>query len=282
MHRIVWSFIIVSSVVAAWRWQTFRSKALTLDHIQLHATSAVFIGANWVIFVWAVNSGYVIQASLGGYILLFSLVSASSENAFVPFNVVAVVVISIGDGVVPWISLALALTEGVYGLLKKQASLSSLDGVAIETGALFLPSVGYLVAAETHGQCAFGHVSIATSVLLIGAGIMATTTLLAFGYAVQHVPLTLIGVLRFLTPTIQVCLAVFVYHEQFSLIHSVGFVLLWTALVIFTTQSYTIQQEAKRRKKYDVEMDDVDVLWSHATQSLLDVQDDAKAMYQSI
>ncbi|KAF0691387.1 hypothetical protein As57867_017323, partial [Aphanomyces stellatus] len=202
----------------------------------------------------AANAGYIVQTSLGGYILplvtvLLGVVVLGEKLRplqWVAIGIAAlgVLIVSIGYGVVPWISFALATTEGIYSLLKKKATLGPLDGVMIETGALFLPSLGYLAATETHGHGAFGHESIGTTLLLLGAGVMATSTLVSFGYAVQRIPLTLIGVLRYVTPTIQVCLAVFFYHEPFSTVNLCGFVLLWIALTLFSYQSYVAHCEA--------------------------------------
>ncbi|KAF0717961.1 Aste57867_1987 [Aphanomyces stellatus] len=257
-HRIVWSFLIVLTIVALTQWDHFYNKALTAANIRLHATSAVFIGTNWALFVWAVNSGYVIQASLGNYILplvtvLLGVVILREplrpwQWVAIAIAAVGVLVVSVGYGVVPWISFALSLTEGMYGLLKKKATLKSLEGVVIETGSLFVPAASYLVYAEWQGVGAFGHGTMGKNWLLFGAGIMATSSLTSFGYAVQRIPLTLIGVLRYITPTIQVCLAVYVYHEPFSTVNLCGFVLLWIALTIFTCQSYLKHREDSIKK----------------------------------
>ncbi|KAG9403769.1 hypothetical protein AC1031_005263 [Aphanomyces cochlioides] len=258
MHRIVWSFLIVLAIVALTGWQSFREKALTWTNIKLHATAAYFIGTNWALFVWAVNSGFVIQASLGNYILPLVTVLLGVAVLHEPLRPwqwfaiglasVGVLIVSIGYGVVPWISFALSMTEGIYGLLKKKATLSSLEGVVLETGALFIPAVSYLLWSNYEGVGAFGHGTTKRDWLLFGAGIMATSSLTSFGYAVKHIPLTLTGVLRYITPTIQVCLAVFVYHEPFSSVNFVGFVLLWIALSIFTWQSYVKHREEMARK----------------------------------
>ncbi|RHY09886.1 hypothetical protein DYB37_010005 [Aphanomyces astaci] len=258
MHRIVWSFLIVLVIVVATQWQDFRQNALTWSNLQLHGTAAYFIGANWALFVWAVNSGFVVQASLGNYILplvtvlLGVVVLREHLRPWQWFAIglaaVGVVVVSIGYGVVPWISFALATTEGIYGLFKKKATLPSLQGVVLETGALFVPAVAYLLYAESRGVGSFGHGTMGKNELLFGAGIMATSSLVSFGYAVLRIPLTLTGVLRYITPTIQVCLAVFVYHEPFSTVNFVGFVLLWIALAIFSVQSYFKHQQEMRRK----------------------------------
>ncbi|KAH9109724.1 hypothetical protein LEN26_004817 [Aphanomyces euteiches] len=258
MHRIVWSFVIVLAIVALTGWQSFREKALTWTNITLHGTAAYFIGTNWALFVWAVNSGFVIQASLGNYILPLVTVLLGVAVLHEPLRPwqwfaiglasVGVLIVSIGYGVVPWISFALSMTEGIYGLLKKKATLSSLEGVVLETGALFVPAVSYLLWSNFEGVGAFGHGTTGRDWLLFGAGIMATSSLTSFGYAVKHIPLTLTGVLRYITPTIQVCLAVFVYHEPFSTVNFIGFVLLWIALSIFTWQSYVKHREEMARK----------------------------------
>ncbi|ETW02736.1 protein RarD [Aphanomyces invadans] len=258
MHRIVWSFLIVLAIVATTQWKDFRQNALTWSNIWLHGTAAYFIGMNWAMFVWAVNSGFVVQASLGNYmlplvtVLLGVVVLREHLRPWQWFAIglaaVGVIIVSIGYGVVPWISFALSTTEGFYGLFKKKATLPSLQGVVLETGALFLPASTYLLWAEYTGVGAFGHGTMGKNELLFGAGIMATSSLVSFGYAVLRIPLTLTGVLRYITPTIQVCLAVFVYHEPFSPLNLAGFVLLWIALAIFSFQSYLKHQDDMRRK----------------------------------
>ncbi|KAF0691386.1 Aste57867_17382 [Aphanomyces stellatus] len=283
MHRIVWSCVLVATLLMyTCRWHNFKAHSVTWDNVSLHATSALFIGTNWTLFVRAANAGYIVQTSLGGYILplvtvLLGVVVLGEKLRplqWVAIGIAAlgVLIVSIGYGVVPWISFALATTEGIYSLLKKKATLGPLDGVMIETGALFLPSLGYLAATETHGHGAFGHESIGTTLLLLGAGVMATSTLVSFGYAVQRIPLTLIGVLRYVTPTIQVCLAVFFYHEHFSTVNLCGFVLLWSGLVLFTQQSYTAQLKTLEDITTMRDMDE------HEMELLIDLEEEKKSL----
>ncbi|KAF0717960.1 hypothetical protein As57867_001984, partial [Aphanomyces stellatus] len=152
-HRIVWSCVLIAILLMyTCRWHNFKAYSVTWDNVSLHATSALFIGTNWTLFVWAANAGYIVQTSLGGYILplvtvLLGVVVLGEKLRplqWVAIGIAAlgVLIVSIGYGVVPWISFALATTEGIYSLLKKKATLGPLDGVMIETGALFLPSLG--------------------------------------------------------------------------------------------------------------------------------------------
>ncbi|RHY16673.1 hypothetical protein DYB25_000793 [Aphanomyces astaci] len=259
-HRIVWCFVIVLSIVAATQWKSFRSYALLWPNIRLHAVAATLLATNWWLFVWSVHAGYVVQACLGGYILplvtvLLGVVVMGErlrkwQIVAICLAGIGVLVISIGFGVIPWLSFALALTDGAYGLIKKKSTVASIEGVVIETGTLVLPAVGYLVFAEVQGVGAYGHGTVFTNVLLMGGGVLATTSLISFAYAVHHMPLTLVGVLRYITPTIQVFLAVYVYREPFTPVNIVGFVLLWAALILFTSQSYFKHQEQLKEEAH--------------------------------
>jgi chloramphenicol-sensitive protein RarD len=134
---------------------------------------------------------------------------------------------------VPWYAVTLALTFGLYGLVKKKAPLGSWHGMTLETGLMFLPAVLYLLSTEAAHQGAFLHTNLTTTALLIGGGLVTTLPLLLFGSAVQRIPLALVGVLQYISPTLQFLLGTLVYHEPFSVSQLVGFSIVWAALILY-------------------------------------------------
>jgi len=141
-------------------------------------------------------------------------------------------------GRLPWIALTLAFSFGFYGLVKKLAPLSSLFGLTLETGILFLPAAFYLLWQENLGIGAFLHRGSLTDLLLVGAGAVTTIPLLMFASAARKIPLTMIGLMQYIAPTIQLLLGVFLYHEEFSRVQFTGFGIVWLALVIFWLEGY--------------------------------------------
>ncbi len=243
-HRIGWSFILLILVVLVTRqWKSFRALAFESKTMRIYLISAILIGVNWYTYVWAVNNGYVIESSLGYFINpLFSVllgVVVLRERLrllqWLPIVLAAVGVIylTVIYGSLPWIALTLAFSFGLYGLVKKTAPLNSLYGLTLETGLLFLPALAYLAYSEFIGQGAFLHSGPTADWMMVGAGLVTTVPLLLFASAATRIPLTMVGVLQYITPTIQFLLGVFVYKEPFDLNHFIGFGIVWIALIIF-------------------------------------------------
>jgi chloramphenicol-sensitive protein RarD len=207
-HRITWSFVLLFLVVAfTRRSRAFRAIAFKPRVLLIYFVAAVLIGLNWFTYLLAVNSGFVVESSLGYFI-----------NPLIS---------------VPWFAVMLALSFGLYGLVKKTAPLGSLDGMMLETGLMFLPAVLYLIYTEVTHQGAFLHTSPTTTALLIGGGLVTTMPLLLFGSAVQRIPLALVGVLQYINPTLQFLLGTLVYHEPFSVAQFIGFGIVWAALILY-------------------------------------------------
>lgn len=242
-HRIVWSCLMLGGLVVISReWRSFRA-ALTTRVIRLYGLAALFIAVNWFTYVWAVNTGRVVHASLGYFInplisvVLGVMVLGERLRAFqwiaVGLAAMGVLYITLSLGVPPWISLTLAFSFGVYGLVKKTAPLGSVHGLTIETAILLLPAIVYLVVLELAGGGAFFRTGVLSAVLIIGTGIVTAAPLLLFASAVQRVPLSQIGLLQYIAPTIQLLLGVFVYREPFARTQLVGFSMVWAGLVVF-------------------------------------------------
>ena len=243
-HRIIWSFILLALILFVTRqWQAFRSAALIPRIFLIYLASAILLSINWLTYVWAVNSGFVVETSLGYFInpLLSVLLGVLFLREklrpwqWLPIGLAAigVVYVAISYGQFPWIALTLAFSFGLYGLVKKMAPLGSLYGLTLETGLLFLPAVGFLVYMEGQGQGAFLHSAPVANLLMVGAGLVTTVPLLMFASAAQRIPLSTVGILQYITPTLQFILGVFLYHEPFNLSLLIGFSLVWLALIIF-------------------------------------------------
>lgn len=242
-HRIAWSFILLIIVIfIARQWKDFRA-ALNAKTIRIYLIAAVLISVNWFTYVWAVNNGFVVETSLGYYINpLFSVllgVIVFRERLrpiqWIPIALAAagVFYLTATYGSLPWIALTLAFTFGLYGLVKKTAPLSSLYGLTLETGLLFLVAVAYLLYSEFTGQGAFLRSGPKADLMMVGAGLVTTVPLLLFAYAAQRVPLTTLGILQYINPTMQFLLGVLLYKEPFTQNRLIGFGMVWAGLILF-------------------------------------------------
>lgn len=247
-HRIGWSFVMLMAVVFVTRqWADFRSK-LNGRTLGIYFIAAILIGVNWLTYVWAVNAGFIVETSLGYFInpllsVLLGVIILREKlrpAQWIPLGLAAagVIYLTVVYGKLPWIALTLAFSFGVYGLVKKLAPLGSLYGLTLETGILFLPALIYLLTMEANGSGAFLHTGTNSDLLMIGAGIATTVPLLMFASAAKSIPLSMVGLLQYIAPTIQFLLGVFVYKEAFDFNHLIGFSVVWLALVIFWVENY--------------------------------------------
>jgi len=252
-HRITWSFIFLFLfVLATKKWKDFRATLQNGKVIAVYFVAAILIGINWLTYVWAVNAGFIVETSLGYFIN--PLLSVSLGVIFLrerlrplqwlPVGLAAlgVAYLTFAYGRLPWIALVLAFSFGIYGLVKKIAPLGSVYGLTLETGILFLPALLYLGAQEAAGKAAFLHTDITTNLLLVGAGIVTTIPLLMFASAAHRIPLSMIGIMQYIAPTLQFLLGVLVYKESFSHTQAIGFGIVWVALLIFWLESWAAQR----------------------------------------
>jgi len=248
-HRILWSFVMLFAFIFLSRqWRVFRATALKPRVLRIYLVAATLIGINWLVYIWAVNAGYIVQVSLGYYInpLLNVLMGVLflrehlRPSQWVPLGLAAagVLYLNFAYGSLPWIALTLAFSFGLYGLVKKTAPLGSLYGLTLETGLLFLPALLYLLYAETTRQGAFLYGGAISDVLLVGAGLMTTIPLLMFASAARRIPLSLVGILQYIAPTLQFLLGVLVYGEPFTHTQFIGFGIVWLALILFGVEGY--------------------------------------------
>ena len=248
-HRVGWSFILLMTVILLTRqWKDFRSLALKPNVIGIYAIAGILLSVNWLIYVWGVNSGFIVETSLGYFInplisVLLGVVFLHERlrtMQWIPIGLAAagVIYLTVTYGRLPWIALSLAFSFGIYGLVKKLAPLGSLYGLTLETALVFPIAFVYLAFAQSTGAGAFLQNSLLTDILLIGTGVVTSIPLLLFASAVRQIPLTMIGILQYIAPTLQFLIGVFLYHEPFDQSRLIGFSLVWLALIIFWVENY--------------------------------------------
>jgi chloramphenicol-sensitive protein RarD len=246
-HRMVWSFFFVLLLLVwkrRWQWlQLVRKSPVTI--ITFLGTSFL-IGLNWFTYIWAVNAGHIVDASLGYFINpLFSVflgVLFLGERLrrwqWIAIGIASggVIFLTLGYGAFPWIALTLAITFGFYGLLRKTAPLGALEGLSLETAVLFLPALAYLVYRELVGAASFGHTGAITSILLALTGVITALPLLLFAYGARRATLATVGILQYIAPTLQFLLGVLVYGESVTETRMIGFGAIWIALFIYSLE----------------------------------------------
>ncbi|MHB1738804.1 MAG: EamA family transporter RarD [Actinomycetes bacterium] len=242
--RFVWSLVVLAIILLATRHVSWIPGMLAdRRRLGLLMGAAVLITINWGTYIYGVNSNQVVQTSLGYFINpLVTVVLAAivlherltrTQWAAVGLAGIAVVVLTVGYGTIPVLALVLAFSFGGYGLAKKVAQVAAVPSLTVETTTMLLPALVYAVVIQVDGRGTFGH-GVGHTALLMGAGLVTVVPLLAFAGAATRIPLATIGVLQYLTPTIQLLIGLFVDHEPFPASHLVGFALVWLALAVFS------------------------------------------------
>jgi chloramphenicol-sensitive protein RarD len=247
LHRTLWSLVFVLGVLAVRRQWAWMAALLRQPRVLgAFAASALLLSANWLTYVWAVNNGHVVDASLGYFIL--PLVSVALGYFFLherprPGQWLAVAVAAAGvlwltvqSGRLPWIALVLAITFGFYGLLRKVAVLGALEGLALETMLLAPVAAIVLGVWAGQGRGALAHGDAAALGWLLLAGPITAIPLLLFAAGARRIPLAMMGILQYLSPSLQFALGVWLFHEPFEASRLVGFVLIWTALLVYSLE----------------------------------------------
>jgi len=242
-HRILWSLLVVVVILAGLhRWAAVREVARDRRKVSRLALAAVLIAVNWGTYIYGVSSAQVVETSLGYFVnplvtvllAVFVLGERLRPAQWLALGVaaVAVVVLTVENGHPPWLALVLACSFGTYGLLKKTAGVRAVEGLAIETAVLAPVAALYLLALGSRGS--FTDAGSGHALLLVGAGVVTVIPLLLFGAAAQRVPLITLGLLQYVTPTMQFLLGVLLRHEPLGLAKLLGFTLVWVALAVFT------------------------------------------------
>jgi chloramphenicol-sensitive protein RarD len=247
-HRVVWLLVVMAILVLVVRRGPQLRRAFSTPRTRnLLTLAAVVIAVNWGTYIWGVNNGHVVETSLGyfinplvtvvmGVVLLGERLRRLQWIAL-GLVTVAVLGLTIEYGRPPWIALVLAFSFGTYGLAKKQANVGAVESLTVETAVLTPLALGYLGWLASQGSQEFGHHGAGHTLLLLGAGVVTAIPLLCFGAAATRVSLTTIGLLQYMTPTIQFAIGVLVFHEPMPVMRWVGFALVWAALAVFTIET---------------------------------------------
>ena len=245
LHRIVWSALFVGAFLF-WRdGRGWLRAVLAQPRLRwMLALSGALIAFNWGLYIWAVNAGHVVETALGYFInpLLNVVIGVLFlRERLRPLQWLSVAIATAGVlwltlqyGRLPWIALALAASFALYGVLRKLTAVDSVAGLGVESAYLLLPALGFLLWSESHGAGGF-PTSYGTwaSVLLVLSGIVTALPLVGFAYAVRRIPLTSVGLMQYIAPTLQFLIGVFVLHEAFDRERAIGFALIWIALAVF-------------------------------------------------
>jgi chloramphenicol-sensitive protein RarD len=252
-QRMAWSLVVIAIILRFTRGLG-RVRAVLADRRQLRllTLAAVVVTANWGTYIYGVNSGHVVETSLGYFINpLFTIllgVFALGERlrpmqwTAVGIGAVAVLVIAVDYGRPPWIALILATSFGLYGFCKKRAAAGAVESMAVETGAMFLPAVIALTVVAAQGNLVFGSHGAGNALLLAGTGLVTAIPLLLFAAATRRLPLSVVGLLQYLAPVLQFAVGVGIRHESLPLAELVGFALVWVALIVLSVDGLRSQR----------------------------------------
>jgi len=256
-NRVVWSLLFVALLLTVLRaWGQVRTTVADRRSLLVLAVAAVLIAVNWLVYVYAVNSGHVVEASLGYFINpLVSVVLGVAvfrerlrrlQWVAVGTAVLAVVVLTVDYGRPPWIALTLAVSFGLYGLMKKLVRVEAAPGLFVETAVVFVPALVVIGVLQGSGDAAFGHAGVGNAFLLASTGLATAVPLLLFAAAARRVPLSTVGLLQYVTPLMQLSIGVFVYDEPMPPARLVGFGIVWLALAVFTVDSVRQAHSTRR------------------------------------
>ena len=244
-HRVVWSAVLVVGWLL-WRqgWDWWRTIAARPRMLAALALSGAVIAFNWGLYIWAVNAGHVVETSLGYFINPLVTVALGvvvlrerlrrPQWIAVACAAAGVAWLTWSAGSPPWIALGLAGSFALYGLVRKLVPVDAVAGLGVESLFMFLPALAYVLWAEAgHGGGFIGGWSLGTQLLLVFSGVVSAVPLVAFAYGVRRIPLSVVGLLQYIGPTLQLLLGVWFFREPFTAVHALGFGAIWLGLAIF-------------------------------------------------
>jgi chloramphenicol-sensitive protein RarD len=256
---VVWSLVTMAVLlVALGRTRAFRRVVAQPRVARLLALAAALITVNWAVYIWGVNNGHVVETALGYFInplvtVLMGVFLLGErlrpwQWAAMAVAGLAVVVLTVGYGRLPWVALVLAFSFGSYGLCKKRAGAPAIESVTFETLLVGPLAFGYLVWLGATGTSAFAASGPWHAMLFATTGIVTAIPLICFGGAAIRVPMVTLGLLQYLTPTLQFLLGILYFHEDMPAVRWVGFVLVWVALALFTADSLRHRRRTARER----------------------------------
>lgn len=259
MHRMVWSFLFLLLLVLCFgRWQEFKAVLTHRRTLAILLGTTVLVSGNWFVFIWAINTDRILQTSLGYYIsplinVLLGMIFLKerlrrAQLLAVLLATVGVVYMTFELGRPPWIALFLAFTFGFYGLIRKVAPVNALVGLTVETMLLTFPATIYLIVLDARGSGAFLRIDAATTILLMCAALVTAVPLLLYTTGARKIHFSTLGILQYIAPSSTFLLAVFVYAEPFRKTQLLTFVLIWSALGIYSFDLMRHHRLQRRRK----------------------------------
>ncbi len=257
VHRTVWSLLFLLGVL--WRQGRLPQVLAALRQPRLllvNMVSGTLLMGNWLVFLWAVDQGQLLEASLGYFLVPLFHVGAGYlflgerprrlQWVAIAFAAVGVLWLLIGVGHVPWVALLLIGTWGPYGLVRKKSPMGGLDGLAVETLLFTPPAIAYLVWLAAHGEGALGHVDAWDTVLLLSSGWVTSVPLVWFAYAAARIPISALGLLQYIAPSLQFLLGWLVYHEVLVLAQLPGYGCIWLGLVVYSAEGLWVRRRFER------------------------------------
>jgi chloramphenicol-sensitive protein RarD len=252
-HRHLWSLGFVLGVMAAGAGLgDLRAALRSRIALQWHALSGTLLTVNWLVYVWGVNHGHVLETSLGYFLVPLVNVALGrlvlherlrpAQWIAIGCAALGVLLVLVRVGRPPWIALTLAATFGVYGLLRKKSPLGPLTGLGLETLLLAPLALAFVVWQQHTGAGALGRVSVTEHVLLVSAGVVTAVPLLLFAYGARRIRLSTLGLLQYIAPTVQFILGVWVFHEPFSPERAAAFGFIWCGLLLYTADNLWLER----------------------------------------
>ena len=248
LHRIVWSFLfLIPLVLIRKKWPAFTATLKNRRVMLTLLASALLVSCNWLIYIWAINAGHLLQASLGYYInplvnvflgMVFLKERLRRSQAFaVLLAALGVLYLTFFLGQFPWIALSLAFSFGLYGLIHKTMSVGSLVGLTIETLMLALPALIILVYLGQQALGVFSNQGVGIDLMLMASSVLTAVPLLFFSFGTRRLQLSTVGILQYIGPSCMFFMAVFLFDEPFFKAQVICFLMIWTALAIYSTDS---------------------------------------------
>lgn len=259
-NRIVWAFVFTVLIIAVTKqWNELKRIAKDKKQIFYIFIASILIAFNWGLYIWAVNSDKIVDASLGYYInpllaVLLGVIIFKEKLSYWTWASLAVAAIgvlikTVQYGKIPWISLGLAISFALYGAIKKSVKANAIVGLTLETAMLTPLAAIYIMSRQVSGIGAFRAEGTLVILLLMGAGVITAVPLLLFASSTKKLPLSLIGFTQYISPTISLIIGVFVYHESFEAVDMIAFCVIWAALVIYSFSQIGFAKSQKKLEK---------------------------------
>ncbi len=256
-NRIVWAFVFTLLIVLVTRqWEPMVRILKDKKTMVSIFIASLLIAINWGLYIWAVNSGRIVDASLGYYInpllavalgvFLFKEKLNRWTAAALVIALTGVIIKTVQYGKVPWVSLGLAISFALYGAMKKTIKVSSILGLTLETAMLAPLAAVYLGVRHAGGQGAFGTQPAWVVLLLLGAGVVTAIPLLLFASGARRLPMSLIGFTQYVSPTLSLLIGVLIYHESFTAVDLIAFCFIWSALAIYSASQLNLAKNLKK------------------------------------